>query len=118
MLLQVRLQLETLLAEKARLANENSIYDRENQFLREIVEYHQLTEQDIVYLDEGSEEVTEVYPNVFSDSQLEELTEEIFPVLSEGRDETSQNDVPTNLLPSTTEVPEENGAKKPSKSSV
>ncbi|XP_044474246.1 uncharacterized protein LOC123202391 [Mangifera indica] len=114
----VRLQLETLLAEKARLANENSIYDRENQFLREIVEYHQLTEQDIVYLDEGSEEVTEVYPNVFSDSQLEELTEEIFPVLSEGRDETSQNDVPTNLLPSTTEVPEENGAKKPSKSSV
>ena len=50
------------MAEKARLANENSIYTRENRFLREIVEYHQLTMQDVVYLDEGTEEVTEVYP--------------------------------------------------------
>ncbi|KZV46030.1 hypothetical protein F511_11346 [Dorcoceras hygrometricum] len=58
----VRLQLETLLAEKARLAQENSVYTRENRFLREIVEYHQLTMQDVVYLDEGNEEVTEVYP--------------------------------------------------------
>ncbi|KAA8550465.1 hypothetical protein F0562_002149 [Nyssa sinensis] len=58
----VRLQLETLLAEKARLAQENSVLARENRFLREIVEYHQLTMQDVVYLDEGSEEVTEVYP--------------------------------------------------------
>ena len=61
-LFQIRLQLETLLAEKARLANENSIYARENRFLREIVEYHQLTMQDVVYLDEGNEQVTEVYP--------------------------------------------------------
>ncbi|CAI9097145.1 OLC1v1033497C1 [Oldenlandia corymbosa var. corymbosa] len=58
----IRLQLETLLAEKARLAHENSVYSRENRFLREIVEYHQLTMQDVVYLDEGIEEVTEVYP--------------------------------------------------------
>lgn len=58
---QIRLQLETLLAEKARLAHENSIYARENRFLREIVEYHQLTMQDVVYLDEGIEEVTEVH---------------------------------------------------------
>ncbi|GMP90013.1 hypothetical protein CsSME_00041340 [Camellia sinensis var. sinensis] len=58
----IRLQLETLLAEKARLAQENSVFARENRFLREIVEYHQLTMQDVVYLDEGSEEVTEVYP--------------------------------------------------------
>lgn len=58
----IRLQLETLLAEKARLAHENSIYARENRFLREIVEYHQLTMQDVVYVDEGIEEVTEVYP--------------------------------------------------------
>ncbi|KAG8377154.1 hypothetical protein BUALT_Bualt09G0139000 [Buddleja alternifolia] len=58
----IRLQLETLLAEKARLAHENSVYARENRFLREIVEYHQLTMQDVVYLDEGIEEVTEVYP--------------------------------------------------------
>ncbi|XAR58818.1 hypothetical protein NMG60_11014367 [Bertholletia excelsa] len=58
----IRLQLETLLAEKARLAQENSVFARENRFLREVVEYHQLTMQDVVYLDEGSEEVTEVYP--------------------------------------------------------
>ncbi|KAL0347602.1 UNVERIFIED_CONTAM: hypothetical protein Scaly_1776200 [Sesamum calycinum] len=58
----IRLQLETLLAEKARLAHDNSVYARENRFLREIVEYHQLTMQDVVYLDEGIEEVTEVYP--------------------------------------------------------
>ncbi|OWM81592.1 uncharacterized protein LOC116200823 [Punica granatum] len=58
----IRLQLETLLAEKARLAHENETYARENRFLREIVEYHQLTMQDVVYLDEGIEEVTEVYP--------------------------------------------------------
>ncbi|XP_061987753.1 uncharacterized protein LOC133706273 [Populus nigra] len=58
----IRLQLETLLAEKARLAHENSVYARENRFLREVVEYHQLTMQDVVYLDEGTEEVTEVYP--------------------------------------------------------
>ncbi|CAL1381361.1 unnamed protein product [Linum trigynum] len=58
----IRLQLETLLAEKARLAHENSVFARENRFLREVVEYHQLTMQDVVYLDEGTEEVTEVYP--------------------------------------------------------
>ncbi|KAE9598874.1 hypothetical protein Lal_00022628 [Lupinus albus] len=58
----IRLQLETLLAEKARLAHENSIYARENRFLREVVEYHQLTMQDVVYLDESNEEVTEVNP--------------------------------------------------------
>ncbi|KAJ0028755.1 hypothetical protein Pint_35144 [Pistacia integerrima] len=146
----IRLQLETLLAEKARLANENSIYARENRFLREIVEYHQLTMQDVVYLDEGTEEVTEVYPisiaplsKMFSDSPPsptspsspskappstslpnpsstkvpEEVTKEIFLVQSEGRGETLQNDVPTNP-PSTTKVPEEDDAKKPSESSV
>lgn len=59
---QIRLQLETLLAEKARLAHENTVYARENRFLREVVEYHQLTMQDVVYLDEVSEEVNEVYP--------------------------------------------------------
>ncbi|NP_001265980.1 uncharacterized protein LOC101515342 [Cicer arietinum] len=58
----VRLQLETLLAEKARLAHENSVYARENRFLREVVEYHQLTMQDVVYLDENNEEVSEVDP--------------------------------------------------------
>lgn len=48
--------------EKARLAHENSQYARENRFLREIVEYHQLTMQDVVHLDEDIEEVTEVNP--------------------------------------------------------
>ncbi|XP_062002337.1 uncharacterized protein LOC133720168 [Rosa rugosa] len=55
----IRHQLETLLAEKGRLASENSVYARENRFLREVVEYHQLTMQDVVYL---SDEETEVYP--------------------------------------------------------
>lgn len=59
---QIRLQLETLLAEKSRLANENSIYARDNRFLRGIVDYHQLTMQDVIYVNEGTEEVTEVYP--------------------------------------------------------
>uniref|UniRef100_A0A0E0DT47 Uncharacterized protein n=1 Tax=Oryza meridionalis TaxID=40149 RepID=A0A0E0DT47_9ORYZ len=48
----IRQQLETLLAEKARLANENTVYARENRFLREIVEFHQLNMQDVVDLDD------------------------------------------------------------------
>lgn len=44
------------------MAQENSVYARENRFLREIVEYHQLTMQDVVYIDENREEVSEVYP--------------------------------------------------------
>ncbi|KAL9303681.1 hypothetical protein ACSQ67_020944 [Phaseolus vulgaris] len=59
---KIRLQLETLLAEKGRLASENEVYARENRFLREIVEYHQLSMQDVVYLDEGMEEVAQLYP--------------------------------------------------------
>ncbi|MCO5612842.1 hypothetical protein L7F22_067113 [Adiantum nelumboides] len=38
----VWLQLEALLAEKARLVQENAAYARENQFLHEVVQYHQL----------------------------------------------------------------------------
>ncbi|KAL3517936.1 hypothetical protein ACH5RR_020525 [Cinchona calisaya] len=79
----IRLQLETLLAEKARLAQENSVFARENRFLREIVEYHQLTMQDVVYLDEGSEEVTEVYPvRVPSTSNLQSLSPSSLPFSS------------------------------------
>ncbi|KAG2296807.1 hypothetical protein Bca52824_043476 [Brassica carinata] len=71
----VRLQLETLLAEKARLAHENSIYTRENLYLRGVVEYHQLTMQDVVYFDEKTEEVTEVYPiNVTSVSSSSDIS--------------------------------------------
>ncbi|KAL1543644.1 hypothetical protein AAHA92_20587 [Salvia divinorum] len=64
----IRDQLETLLAEKARLAHENSVYARENRVLREIVEYHQLTTQDVIYVDEGSDEVAEVHPILYSAS--------------------------------------------------
>ncbi|GKA84267.1 hypothetical protein Tco_0805862 [Tanacetum coccineum] len=60
----IRLQLETLIAEKARLAHENSVYVRENSCLREIIKYHKLSMQDIVYVDEGIEEVAEVNPKI------------------------------------------------------
>ncbi|XVF21778.1 hypothetical protein REPUB_Repub12eG0119400 [Reevesia pubescens] len=43
----VRLQLETLLAEKSRLANENANLVRENQCLHQLVEYHQMTSHDL-----------------------------------------------------------------------
>ncbi|XP_039048000.1 uncharacterized protein LOC120188655 [Hibiscus syriacus] len=43
----VRLQLEALLAEKSRLANENANLVRENQCLHQLVEYHQTTSQDL-----------------------------------------------------------------------
>ncbi|KAK4789178.1 hypothetical protein SAY86_020497 [Trapa natans] len=43
----VRLQLETLLAEKSRLANENANLVRENQCLSQLVTYHRLNMQDI-----------------------------------------------------------------------
>ncbi|KAJ4795983.1 heat-inducible transcription repressor [Rhynchospora pubera] len=52
----IRLQLETLLAEKARLAHENSVYARENRFLREIVEFHQFNSDDVVSLQGDFEE--------------------------------------------------------------
>lgn len=56
----IRVQLETLLAEKGRLAHENSVYARENRYLREIVEFHQLNMQDVVYLDECIKEAAQV----------------------------------------------------------
>ncbi|PKA60136.1 hypothetical protein AXF42_Ash009820 [Apostasia shenzhenica] len=45
----MRLQLEVLLSEKSRLANENANLIRENQCLHQLVEYHQLTSQDILF---------------------------------------------------------------------
>ncbi|MQL90385.1 hypothetical protein Taro_022979 [Colocasia esculenta] len=42
----VRLQLEALLAEKSRLANDNATLTRENNRLLQLVEYHQLTWHD------------------------------------------------------------------------
>ncbi|MFS7901586.1 hypothetical protein Hanom_Chr01g00001431 [Helianthus anomalus] len=37
---------------RGRLAHENSVYARENRYLREIVEFHQMKMQDMLYLDE------------------------------------------------------------------
>jgi hypothetical protein len=129
---QIRLQLETLLAEKSRLANENSIYARENRFLREIVEYHQLTMQDVVYIDEGIEEVTEVYPisipgvprmlsisppsptspplpSEIPPSVSPPEIKEIFPVPQENKD-VLESEVPQSL---STSVAEEEDTKRP-----
>ncbi|CAM8897629.1 unnamed protein product [Rhodiola kirilowii] len=120
----IRLQLETLLAEKARLAHENSVYARENRFLREIVEYHQLTMQDVVYIDEGIEEVTEVSPipgvsrmlsvsppisprlppsaSPYADAQtgmnhLSEISPRASDSLGEDKDNTKEHEVAQNL---------------------
>ncbi|KAE9591930.1 hypothetical protein Lal_00038384 [Lupinus albus] len=99
----IRLQLETLVAEKARLANENEIYSRENRFLREIVEYHQLTMQDVVYLDEGIEEVTHIYPIHSSSlsSPPSPHDEEVPPMLiKEDSNTTSKHEVSPSVTPS------------------
>ncbi|XP_020580760.1 uncharacterized protein LOC110024908 [Phalaenopsis equestris] len=83
----IRLQLETLLAEKGRLAHENSIYARENRFLREIVEYHNHTMQDVVHLDDGishiADDRTTQISSLFSSSGS--ASEVISPALSSPR---------------------------------
>ncbi|XP_042381000.1 uncharacterized protein LOC121973679 isoform X1 [Zingiber officinale] len=48
----IRLQLETLLAEKSRLANDNANLLRENQCLHQLIEYHKLISQDLSTSDE------------------------------------------------------------------
>ncbi|KAG0518553.1 hypothetical protein BDA96_09G185700 [Sorghum bicolor] len=67
----IRQQLETLVAEKARLAHENTVYARENRFLREIVEYHQLNMQDVVNLDDDDIEEEDDYDVEDEDAELE-----------------------------------------------
>jgi len=71
-LLQVRLQLEALLAEKSRLAQENANLTRENQSLMQLVEYHQLTSQD---LDDSYEDVMQGIRLDFS-SPLGKITDD------------------------------------------
>ncbi|KAF8053959.1 hypothetical protein N665_1359s0011 [Sinapis alba] len=99
----IRLQLETLLAEKARLAHENSIYARENRFLREIVEYHQLTMQDVVYIDEGIEEVAEVNPSITRTLSMASFAASELPVNSpspsSSPDSPSRFSVSTDVYP-------------------
>lgn len=52
----MRLQLEALLGEKSRLANENATLVRENQCLNQLVEYHQLTSQDFTLVPDSDYE--------------------------------------------------------------
>eukprot|EP00250_Pteridium_aquilinum_P010682 c19561_g1_i1 orf=731-1894(+) len=73
----VRIQLETLLAEKARLAQENAYFTRENQFLREMIEYHRLTMQGGgALLEEGGRESTDK-PSDFNFEEMEDLPPEM-----------------------------------------
>nr|XP_043611529.1 uncharacterized protein LOC122583165 [Erigeron canadensis] len=72
----IRVQLETLLAEKGRLAHENAVYSLENRYLREIAEFHRLNMQDVVYLDESEKEVevtqaNNLLPNETSQNSVE-----------------------------------------------
>ncbi|KAJ7533162.1 hypothetical protein O6H91_13G035800 [Diphasiastrum complanatum] len=53
----VRLQLEALLKEKARLTQENANYARENQLLHEVIEYHQLSLHGVSLPEDSFEEV-------------------------------------------------------------
>ncbi|XP_076893859.1 uncharacterized protein LOC143545984 [Bidens hawaiensis] len=75
----IRVQLETLLVEKGRLAHENSVYARENRFLRDIVEFQLMKMQDMVYFYEAIKEtfqdsvekpVTSAQSGLESSSQL------------------------------------------------
>lgn len=110
---QVRLQLESLLAEKARLAQENSVYAGENRFLREIVEYHQLTMQDVVYFDEGSEEVTEVYPiKITTPTNMQPSSASPTPTVPHGAMPQSQQNIAFSSAPSL-ELKESTGATNP-----
>ncbi|KAK9161191.1 hypothetical protein Syun_007532 [Stephania yunnanensis] len=89
----VRLQLEALLAEKSRLATENANLIRENQCLRQLVEYHQFTAQDLsasyeefiqgMQLDFSSpppkiDEAKGRYGNIISDSEAPETPQTDF----------------------------------------
>ena len=69
----MRLQLEALLAEKSRLAQDNANLARENQSLIQLVEYHQLTSQED--LAASYEDVMEGMRLDFS-SQIDEEEEE------------------------------------------
>jgi hypothetical protein len=91
LLKQIRVQLETLLAEKSRLAQENSTYARENRFLREIVDFHQFsTTQDVVSLDDG--DVGEDDPEEDSDLIY---SENMLPVVEENSGDEELSPVPS-----------------------
>ncbi|PKA60290.1 hypothetical protein AXF42_Ash008349 [Apostasia shenzhenica] len=92
----IRLQLETLLAEKGRLAHENSMYARENRFLREIVEFHQLTMQDVMYLEDAIDEDVSEAGNIQISSPNSSLSasDVISPAISSPHSPSSLPDAP------------------------
>ncbi|ESQ37957.1 hypothetical protein EUTSA_v10028780mg [Eutrema salsugineum] len=89
----VRLQLEVLLTEKARLANENANLVRENQCLHQLVEYHQITSQD---LSPSYEQVVQglcldfssPFPEVNNEEEEEEEEETTTPDVSKSLNES------------------------------
>jgi len=96
----ILVQLETLLAEKSRLAQENSTYARENRFLREIVDFHQFATHDVVSLDDGDMEDDD--PE--EDSNVMDAENMLLPVVEEnsGDDKEPISPVPPespNLSP-------------------
>jgi hypothetical protein len=86
---QIRMQLEALLAEKSRLAQENSMYARENRFLREIVDFHQFTGHDVVSFRDS--ETKDNKPEGRSYSYAENM----FPVVDAYLDQEEVSPVPS-----------------------
>lgn len=93
---QIRVQLETLLSEKSRLAQENSTYARENRFLREIVDFHQFTTHDVVSLDDGDMEGTEPEEDDDNDNGLI-CAENVLPAVEENPVDEEHCPVPSKL---------------------
>jgi len=91
-------QLETLLAEKSRLAQENSTYARENRFLREIVDFHQFTTHEVVSLDDGDMEDDD--PE--EDSNVMDAENMLLPVVEENSGDDKE---PISPVPSRPESP-------------
>ena len=113
---QIRVQLETLLAEKSRLAQENSTHARENRFLREIVDFHQFsTTEDVVSLDDGN----------MGDNDPEEdsdliYTENMLPVVEENSGDEELSPVPSSpespiVIPGDPASPRSSNSPNPSK---
>ncbi|EEC68740.1 hypothetical protein OsI_37251 [Oryza sativa Indica Group] len=86
----IRVQLETLLAEKSRLAQENSMYARENRFLREIVDFHQFTTHDVAPLDDCDME-----DSIPGEDSNHTYSEDMFPVVEAYLDREELSPVPS-----------------------
>ncbi|KAM0895426.1 hypothetical protein ACQ4PT_023836 [Festuca glaucescens] len=85
----IRMQLEALLAEKSRLAQENSMYARENRFLREIVDFHQFTGHDVVSFRDSETKDNKPEDRSYS------YAENMFPVVDAYLDQEEVSPVPS-----------------------